>query len=66
MHPLWGSRAQGWVGEGTGGARGWGPGSGGTRVGPLRSVFVRGEGSLVSLVGAEGTTGGHGGCTGVL
>ena len=74
---LWGSRGQGRERlEGTvsaerGGATGGGPeaagpGSGGTRVGPLRSVFLRGGGSLVSLVGAEGTTGGDGAPTGVL
>lgn len=43
-----------------------GPGSGCTRVGPLRSVFVRGGGSLVSLVGAEGTTGRDRGRKGVI
>lgn len=39
-------------------ARGGGQGSSGTRVEPLRSESVRG--TLVSLVGAEGTTGGGG------
>lgn len=35
-------------------------------MGPLRSVSVRGWGSLVSLVGAEGTLGRDGDHTGVL
>lgn len=57
--------------EGRGGATGgWpeagGPGPGYTRVRPLRSVFVRGGGSLVSLVGAEGTTGRDQGRTRVI
>lgn len=51
-YPLWGSRGQGWVGKGMKapsalrweGPEAGGPGSGDTRVGPLRSVFVRGEG----------------------
>lgn len=65
VYPISGSRGQGWVGESMkapsvlerGGATGGqpeagGPGSGGTRVGPLRSVFVRG-GGFTSVFGRD-------------
>lgn len=48
------------------GATGGRPEAGGPRVGPLRSMFAKVQGSLVSSVGAEGTLGRDGGGTGVL